>query len=282
MSSVSPKNKKNVFSINRYPYHRQVNLGKYCDDDADWSVSGANSGIGYATSKVLADASAEYHIIISGRNLANCEAALEEIKATGVKASLSTIKIDVTNPDTIHAAAEKVEREFGRLDVLINNAGLADTTLPGDPDLKTRLDTVLTTNVTGPALVADAFKPLLQKSKGAYSIYISSALASLSGATDINSPLYHSAYTIYRLSKSALNMWAIQEYKELKDKGVKVFILCPGLVRSNLRGKSEDMVSAGGRASDPAVSGQTMLSIIQGKRDADVGKFVHKDGVYEW
>jgi len=84
------------------------------------------------------------------------------------------------------------------------------------------------------------------------------------------------------MSKSALNMWALQESKELKEKGIKVFIMCPGLVRSNLRGKAEDMVSAGGNAGDPAVSGQTMLSIVEGKRDEDVGKFVHKDGLYDW
>lgn len=199
-----------------------------------------------------------------------------------MKASLSALRIDVTDVSSVEAAAKEVEKKFGRLDVLINNAGLTDTTLPGNPDLKTRLDTVLTTNVTGPAVVSDVFKPLLKKSKNGYSIYVSSGLGSMGLASDPNTLYYKEGWTVYRLSKSALNMWALQEYKELKKEGVKVFVLCPGLVRSNLRGKSEEKVAAGGRATDPAVSGQTILSIIQGKRDDDAGKYVHKDGTYPW
>jgi NAD(P)-dependent dehydrogenase (short-subunit alcohol dehydrogenase family) len=199
-----------------------------------------------------------------------------------VKGSLSALQLDVTNLASVDAAAKQVEQQFERLDVLINNAGIADSTLGEDLDFKQRLDLVLTTNVTGPAIVSRAFQPLLFKSKNAYSIYVSSGLASLSQASDPESRRYHSGYTVYRLSKTALNMWALQEAKELRPKGVKVFIVCPGLVRSNLRGKTEEMVSAAGRATDPEVSGQTMLRTVEGKRDQDIGKFVHKDGVYEW
>jgi NAD(P)-dependent dehydrogenase (short-subunit alcohol dehydrogenase family) len=219
---------------------------------------------------------------VAGRNLDACKAAVAEIQGEKVKGTLSALQLDVTSQLSVDAAAKEVEKQFDRLDVLINNAGIADTTLPEDLDFKQKLDQVLTTNVTGPAIVSRAFQPLLFKSKSAYSIYVSSGLASLTQAADPESPRYHSAFTVYRLSKTALNMWALQESKELLPKGVKVFILCPGLVRSNLRGKSEDMVSAGGRASDPAVSGETMLRIVEGKRDQDIGKFVHKDGIYEW
>jgi hypothetical protein len=51
---------------------------------------------------------------------------------------------------------------------------------------------------------------------------------------------------------------------------------------SNLRGESEEARNVGGAAGDPEVSGQTVLSVITGQRDADVGKFVHKDGIYPW
>jgi NAD(P)-dependent dehydrogenase (short-subunit alcohol dehydrogenase family) len=246
------------------------------------TFEGANSGIGYATAKVFASTSPNYHVIVAGRNIDACKTAAEEIKANGVKGSLSALQLDVNSQQSVDAAAQQVEEEFGRLDVLINNAGITDTTLPKDLDFKQRLDQVLTTNVTGPAIVSRAFQPLLFKSKNAYSIYVSSGLASLGHAADPNHQRYHSGYTVYRLSKTALNMWALQESKELKDKGVKVHIMCPGLVRSNLRGKTEDMVSAGGNASDPAVSGQTLLSIVEGKRDQDIGKFLHKDGLYDW
>jgi NAD(P)-dependent dehydrogenase (short-subunit alcohol dehydrogenase family) len=188
----------------------------------------------------------------------------------------------VTDESSVNAAAKQVEAQFGRLDVLINNAGITDATLPDNYSLKQKLDTVLTTNVTGPAIVSKAFQPLLFKSKNAYSIYVSSGLGSMTLASDPTGNYYRSPWSIYRLSKTGLNMWAYQESKELAERGVKVFVVCPGLVRSNLRGKKEESVSAGGRATDPMVSGQTMLNIIEGKRDKDVGKFVHKDGVYGW
>jgi len=61
-----------------------------------------------------------------------------------------------------------------------------------------------------------------------------------------------------------------------------VFPMCPGLVVSNLRGGSEEARSAGGRAGSADVSGETILSIVRGDRDKDVGRFVYKDGVYAW
>lgn len=232
--------------------------------------------------KVIASASPDYVVFLAGRNLDAVKAAVAEIKESGVQGEVLPIQLDVTKQASVDAAAKTVEQQFGRLDVLVNNAGMSDTTLPKDTDLKTRLDTVLTTNVTGPAIVSEAFKPLLRKSKDARSIYVSSGLASLTQAADPENLRYHSPWTVYRLSKTALNMWALQEFKELSKEGIKVFTFCPGLVRSNLRGKAEDMVSAGGRATDPSVSGENILKMMRGERDGDVGKFVHKDGVYDW
>ena len=81
------------------------------------------------------------------------------------------------------------------------------------------------------------------------------------------------------MSKAALNMLMVQDSKM---QGVKSFAVCPGIVESNIRGPSQENRSADGLAGDPEVSGQTILRIIEGERDADVGKFVHKDGFYPW
>jgi NAD(P)-dependent dehydrogenase (short-subunit alcohol dehydrogenase family) len=86
----------------------------------------------------------------------------------------------------------------------------------------------------------------------------------------------------YRVSKAALNQIALQESIVYRETPLKVFAMCPGFVVSNLRGTSEEERTGWGMAGDAEVSGQTILSIIEGKRDADVGKFVHKDGVYPW
>jgi NAD(P)-dependent dehydrogenase (short-subunit alcohol dehydrogenase family) len=130
--------------------------------------------------------------------------------------------------------------------------------------------------------VCEQFMPLVLKSKNPYSIFMSSGLASLGLASTPGSHFDTADWQVYRTTKSALNMIAVTEKNKWASKGVKVIPMCPGLVRSNLRGTEEQNVSAGGRAGSADVSGEMILSIIEGKRDADVGKFIHKDGVHEW
>lgn len=137
----------------------------------------------------------------------------------------------------------------------------------------------------GPALVSAAFRPLLLKSSNPTSIYVSSGAGSLSRAADgtnakLPAPGNPDAYSA---SKAALNMIALHERADFHDKGLKVFIMSPGFVRSNLRGTSPELVSGWGQAKDPRIAGETLLSIIQGERDADEGKFIHtQNGVFPW
>lgn len=113
-------------------------------------------------------------------------------------------------------------------------------------------------------------------------VQISSALGSVGLASDPKSVHSNGAWYEYRMSKAALNMMTIQIHKRLKDQNVRVFAFCPGLVRSRLRGHTEEAISARGNAGDPMVSGKAILDIVAGRRDGDVGKFVHKDGIYPW
>ena len=133
-------------------------------------------------------------------------------------------------------------------------------------------------------MVAEAFRPLLLKTQNSYSIYVSSGAGSLNRAShpalaQNRAPPFEDAY---RASKAALNMIAVLEAKKFGPEGLKVFTVSPVFVISNLRGTSEEERSGWGVAGDPMVSGQTILSILQGERDADVGKFVTKDGIYPW
>jgi NAD(P)-dependent dehydrogenase (short-subunit alcohol dehydrogenase family) len=229
--------------------------------------------------KVLASASSDFHIIMACRSLENAEKAKSEIEATGIKGFLSTVQLDVTSQESISQAAELVRTKFGILDALINNAGIVNI----DPDLKTRLQATLETNAIGPAMVAEAFRPLLLKSSNPYSIYISSGLGSLAF---VGAGVYVDLSSIdaYCISKAALNMVMMREWTVFKSKGLKCFAMCPGFVISNLRGKSEQERNGGqfGQAEDPKSSGELVLSIVEGKRDADAGLFVHKDGTYPW
>lgn len=90
-------------------------------------ITGANSGVGLAASGVIASASEDYHVIMASRNTENGEKALAEVRAMkGIKGTLSAIQLDQDDPESIQRAAQEVESQFGRLDVLVNNAGIGE------------------------------------------------------------------------------------------------------------------------------------------------------------
>ena len=234
--------------------------------------------MGYAASQVLARASDDFEVIMAGRSLDKVERARAEIEAARIQGRLSTVQLDVTDDASVARAAAHVREKFGRLDVLINNAATGNA----DPDLRTRILASMNTNVAGPFVVAAAFQPLLLRSANPYSIYVSSGAGSISIAAsprDLGEPPDVEGY---KTSKAALNMLTVLDWKKHQSTPLKVFGFCPGFVVSNLRGTSDEARTRGGQAGDPQVSGQTLLSIINGKRDADEGRLVHKDGVYDW
>jgi NAD(P)-dependent dehydrogenase (short-subunit alcohol dehydrogenase family) len=236
--------------------------------------------VGFAASKVLVCASDTFHVIMACRSLDKAQAAKAEIEGASIKGTLSTVQLDVTVEKSIKAAAAHVQQKFGRLDVLVNNAALGCM----DPDVWTRFQLCMETNVTGPAVVAAAFRPLLLKSQNPYSIYVSSGARTIV-RNALQQPSTHEGIRnggAYQVSKAALNMLAVLEARDYGPKGLKVFAMSPGFVRSNLRGPDEEARSGWGKAGDPEVSGEVLLSIVRGERDADVGCLVHKDGVYPW
>ena len=217
---------------------------------------------------------------MASRSLEKGQAALSELKAAGPKGALSTVQLDVTDDKSIEAAAAHIQQMFGRLDVLVNNAGVGSMS----DDIKTRMKLCLETNVMGPAMVAAAFRPLLLKSQNPYSIYVSSGASTLV-RNAFERPVKHEGVKnsdAYQVSKAALNMLAVVEAGNWGPEGLKVFVMSPGFVRSNLRGPSEEARSGWGKAGDPEDSGQIVLDIVLGRRDADIGRFIHKDGVYAW
>ena len=248
-------------------------------------ITGANSGVGLATTIVLTSASTDYHVIIASRTLEKAQNAKSEVEKENPNSvsRLSTVQLDVTDGESVARARDYVEKEFGHLDALINNAAVGNT----NPDVYTRFRASLDTNVIGPAVVADAFRPLLLKSWNPYSIFVSSGAGSFERTVERlegkrEKPPEPPNGNAYHVSKAGLNMVALREHVEYGEKGLKVFAMCPGFVVSNLRGTSEEMRSGWGKAGPASVSGEILLSILDGKRDEDVGKFVCKDGLYGW
>ncbi|EHA51967.1 hypothetical protein MCOR27_000573 [Pyricularia oryzae] len=251
-------------------------------------ITGANQGIGYASTKVIASSSDKYHVIVTGRTLEKAEKAVEQLKAEGgLKGSISALQLDQTDVASVERAAAAVDKEFGRLDVLVNNGAMG---WQWHGDIQSQMYEyfvdIMATNVAGPFSVSRTFRPLLKKSSDPRSIYVSSGMGSheFIQQNPMAAKSYGESGIPYPVTKAALNMVAELEAIVHGDEvKTKVFLFCPGLVVSNLRGPSEEMRQMGGNAGDPAVSGQTLLTIIEGKRDADLGRgTVHKDGVYAW
>lgn len=250
-------------------------------------ITGANSGVGLAITKILTSQSIAYHVIISARTLLKAQTAKAEAEAENPSAAsrLSCVQLDVTDSASIALAAEYVEKEFGHLDALLNNAAVGATDL--DWDVEKRFRAAMDVNVIGVAVVADVFRPLLLKSPKPYSIFVSSGAGSFSRAVERyegrrekgpepkNGGAYH-------VSKAALNMLALREHHEFAEKGLRVFAMSPGFVVSNLRGTSEELRSGWGKAGLASVSGEIILMILEGERDEDAGKLVWEKGVYGW
>lgn len=225
-------------------------------------------------------ASSKYYVVLASRSLPKVESAVAEILALKPQGTLSALQLDVTNLASIEAAAATVEKRFGRVDVVINNAGISgwcDT-------LQQSLSEALKVNAIGSALVAEAFRPLLLKSTNPYSIYVSSGAGSitrtLAQRPDPSQQIKDDV--AYRVSKAAQNMVAAVEWRDYGPQGLKVFVMSPGCVVSNIRGESDEQKSAWGMARDADTAGVTVKAIIEGQRDADVGKFVVEEGTRPW
>jgi NAD(P)-dependent dehydrogenase (short-subunit alcohol dehydrogenase family) len=175
---------------------------------------------------------------------------------------------------------EQVTKEYGHLDVLINNAGI----IAKSPTLIANLREAFETNTFGPAVVTDTFLPLLLKSSNARVIYVTSGLGSITDRLDTKSPYYMIPAVSYRMTKTALNMLAACNHVELGPKGVKVWTYCPGYVVTNLTGTGEagrqERVRNG--AGSAVESAEGIEELVNGTRDADVGKFVKKGGFWDW
>jgi NAD(P)-dependent dehydrogenase (short-subunit alcohol dehydrogenase family) len=197
-------------------------------------VTGANQGIGYYTAQHLAS-SGKYHVLMGARSLAKAENAAKELVQSKSIASdlLEPIEIDLNNDDSIAAAAKQVKSKHGYLDILVNNAAIAN--VPDGTRPRERFNLIYDTNVTGTAAVIEAFVPLLEASKtpspGRRIVFVSTTLASMANARGgFASP----EYVEYSVSKAAFNMLALNYMVKLKDKNITITLTSPGYCATNL------------------------------------------------
>jgi NAD(P)-dependent dehydrogenase (short-subunit alcohol dehydrogenase family) len=206
-------------------------------------ITGANKGIGLETARQLG--ACGFIVLAGARDEARGLAAERALLEGGVDARF--ISLDVTDAKSVREAAEEIEREYGRLDVLINNAGIA---VRGGPPSATDLGAmreVYDTNVFGVIMVTNAMLPLLRRAPAARIVNVSSEVGSISAMTDPASPLAQMpAGLAYPSSKTALNMITALYARELRDTPIKVNAANPGYTKTDLNGNSGFRSAAGG------------------------------------
>ena len=193
-------------------------------------ITGANKGIGKEIARQLG--ALGMTVLIGARDRQRGEEAATELTANGADAH--PVVLDVTDQASIDAALKQVESGYGRLDVLVNNAGIAlDTGSASSVDLDT-LRRTYETNVFGVFSVTKAFLPLLKKSEAGRIVNLSSGLGSLSQNADPEWEYGAVKPLAYNSSKAALNMMTVIFAAELKELGIKVNAADPGYTATDL------------------------------------------------
>ena len=204
-------------------------------------VTGANQGVGLQVAKELVANGVT--VLVGSRSFERGEAAAKEIGAGAI-----ALQLDVTDNKSIATAAAHIRREFGRLDLLVNNAAISNTR-KGDLSLEeygkisrasnASLDEVRAvweTNVFGVLAVYQAMLPLLRESSDARIVNVSSGVGSLALNADPNGPYHRSFGPVYPASKTALNAMTLAMMVELEGTGIKVNLVSPGFTKTNLNG----------------------------------------------
>jgi len=140
------------------------------------------------------------------------------------------VHLDVTHAESIQQAAEWIEAEYGRLDVLVNNAGIARVARRGYPPSQTSLEDMRAVdeiNVFGVVAVTNAMLPLLRRAPAARIVNVSSEVGSITAQSDPAHPLLLPPAVQYPSSKAALNMITVMYAKELRDTPIKVNAASP-------------------------------------------------------
>ncbi len=188
-------------------------------------ITGANKGIGFEIARQLGQRGAT--VMVGARNPKKGVEAAGRLKDESIDARF--VLLDVTNEGTIATAAREVEELFGKLDVLVNNAGIQiDSGLKPSEVPLDELRRTYETNVFGPVAVTQAFLPLLKKSQAGRIVNVSTGLGSLAQNRDPNYEFFAVKHLAYNSSKTALNAITVQFAHELKDTPIKVNAADPG------------------------------------------------------
>jgi NAD(P)-dependent dehydrogenase (short-subunit alcohol dehydrogenase family) len=242
-------------------------------------ITGANKGIGLQIAKDLA--ARGFTVLVGSRHLDRGEAAAKTIAGDA-----RALALDVTDASSIAAAAERIRNELGRLDVLVNNAGIAHASKPGrsleeiaaagraSAASLEEVRTVFETNVFGVIAVTQAMLPLLREAPAGRIVNVSSTVGSLTWSSAPSNPRRSMFGATYSPSKTALNAITFAFAVELESTRIKVNAACPGFTATDLNNFQ------GTRSVEEGAREPVRLALLG--PDGPTGTFSDDNGVIPW
>jgi NAD(P)-dependent dehydrogenase (short-subunit alcohol dehydrogenase family) len=233
-------------------------------------VTGANKGIGYEIAAGLG--ALGWSVGVGARSAESRDTAVGKLRAAGVDAF--GVPLDVTDDASVTAAADVIEQRFGRLDVLVNNAGITGSASqqPTTVDPAT-IRRAVETNVLGVVRVTNAVLPLLRRSASPRIVNMSSSVGSLTRQTSPGTETGPIS-AAYAPSKTLLNAVTAQYVRELQDTNILINLACPGYCATDLNG------FRGVRT--PEQGAQIAIRLATLPDDGPTGGFFEDDGPVPW
>ncbi|KAF2475617.1 NAD(P)-binding protein [Lindgomyces ingoldianus] len=270
-------------------------------------ITGGNTGIGYETVKELLSSPVPYTIIMGSRSIDKAKDAISTLTSENPnsKSEIVPLQVDIVDDESIDQAYKEVESKWGKIDILVNNAGMRRASFdgimqqkPGAAGIREAWQTSYSVNVTSTQVMTTIFMPLLLKSSTPRLLFVTSGLSSLTTCSSglisamqrPNPPAgwpkpFEPSHITYRSSKTALNMMMLYWNRLLKEDGVKVWCISPGFLATGLGGVGKEVLKKFG-AGDASIGGEFIRKVVEGERDADVGKVVNylnrEHGVQPW
>ncbi|GAB5521825.1 MAG: SDR family oxidoreductase [Rhodothermales bacterium] len=238
-------------------------------------VTGANKGIGFETARQLG--AQGLTVLLGARSTERGTEAASQLQAEGY--DVQFVHLDVTNSDHIQAAVQHIADTYGRLDVLVNNAGVQiesndwginnAATLPVDT-LRDTFDI----NFFGLIELTQALLPLLEKSDAGRIVNVSSILGSLTLHAQPGSPIYGSKLLAYNASKTALNQFTIHLAAQYRDAALRVNSAHPGWVQTDMGGEEATM--------DTETGAKTIVGLTAADTHVPNGAYEHLGEQLPW
>ena len=239
-------------------------------------ITGASKGLGFETAYQLGVKG--YTVIVAARTQQKSNETAEKLKSKGLHAV--GMQLDVVNDNDVDNLSKSINEHFGKLDVLVNNAGVQldfPGFMPGNSTETVSMDILKQTfeiNYFAPIALTQKLLPLLKKSTAGRIVNVSSIMGSLALHADSNSPIYGIKLLAYNSSKTALNQFTLHLAEAMKDSPIKVNSAHPGWVKTDLGGEYAPMSIEDGV--------KTIVDLSTLDENGPTGAFIHLGESLPW